>query len=144
MPPGYHHVDITEVVGHGRTHFENAAARILAWDMHRGAGLSVHATSPHPHVDAVVVLSLGPLRIPCRVVYLVDEPAERGFAYGTLNGHPECGEERFTVQYDTETDEVRAHIRAFSKPGNRLVALGGPLNRLTQRVATGRYVDALR
>ena len=36
-----------------------------------------------------VIVHLGPVRAPCRVVYVVDEPDRRGFAYGTLPGHPE-------------------------------------------------------
>ncbi len=30
---------------------------------------------------------------PCRVVYEVERPDARGFAYGTLPGHPATGEE---------------------------------------------------
>jgi uncharacterized protein (UPF0548 family) len=40
-----------------------------------------------------VLAHLGPIRVPCRVVYVLDEPERRGFAYGTLPGHPESGEE---------------------------------------------------
>jgi uncharacterized protein (UPF0548 family) len=34
------------------------------------------------------------------VVYVVDEHDRRGFAYGTLRGRPESGEELFAVGYD--------------------------------------------
>ena len=43
----------------------------------------------------VLVRMMGFLQAPCRVVYVIDEPDIRGFAYGTLPGHPESGEERF-------------------------------------------------
>jgi uncharacterized protein DUF1990 len=45
-------------------------------------------------------LGLGPasIRIPCRVAYVIREPLLRGFAYGTLPGHPEAGEERFALE----------------------------------------------
>ena len=43
-------------------------------------------------------MAFWPRRIPARVVYVVDEPARRGFAYGTLHGHPESGEEAFLVE----------------------------------------------
>jgi len=38
---------------------------------------------------------LGPLslRIPCRVLEVVDEPERQGLGYGTLPGHPETGQE---------------------------------------------------
>ncbi|MGB7364981.1 MAG: DUF1990 domain-containing protein [Rhodococcus sp. (in: high G+C Gram-positive bacteria)] len=143
MPEGYHHVDVDRRIGFGNDVFDSAARRILHWDMHRGAGLRIEASAPHATVDAVVVLLLGPLRIPCRVVALIDEPHRRGFAYGTLPGHPECGEESFTVRRYPGTGAVHAQIRAFSRPGNRIVALGGPLNRAVQKIATGRYIAAL-
>ena len=57
-----------------------------------------------------VIVHLGPVRAPCRVVYVVDEPDRRGFAYGTLPGHAESGEERFVVRYDPATDEVCAEV----------------------------------
>jgi uncharacterized protein (UPF0548 family) len=31
------------------------------------------------------------------VVYVIEASNTGGFAYGTLNGHPECGEARFEV-----------------------------------------------
>jgi uncharacterized protein (UPF0548 family) len=40
---------------------------------------------------------LWPRDVPCRVVYVVDEPRRAGFAYGTLPGHPEIGGERVGV-----------------------------------------------
>ncbi|MDQ1201400.1 DUF1990 family protein [Rhodococcus sp. SORGH_AS_0303] len=143
MPAGYDHVDVEKRIGTGLELFERAGRRIVEWDMHRGAGLRVRSSAASATVDTVVVLLLGPVRIPCRVVEVIDESHHRGFAYGTLPGHPESGEERFTVRHDPVTDAVTAHIRAFSRPGNRVVALGGPLNRATQRIATGHYIAAL-
>ncbi|HEV8560641.1 MAG TPA: DUF1990 family protein [Actinophytocola sp.] len=35
---------------------------------------------------------------PGRVVHVVEEEHRRGFAYGTLPGHPECGEEAFLLE----------------------------------------------
>ncbi|NIL79065.1 DUF1990 family protein [Rhodococcoides kroppenstedtii] len=144
---GYHHVRESRPLGRGVELFDEAARRLLRWDMHRGAGLAVRATAVEAEPDAIVVLGLGPIRIPCRVVDVIDDRTdarrERGFAYGTLPGHPERGEERFVVRYDERTGAVSAHIRAFSTAGNAVVALGGPLNRLVQRVATRRYLDAL-
>ena len=56
----------------------------------------------------------------CRIVYAVDEdgPIKRfGFAYGTLWEHAESGEERFTVEWRRNEDEVWYDILAFSRPG---------------------------
>ena len=90
--------------------FEEAADKGMRWGMLRGAGLRVEATSEVAAVGSEVIVHLGPVRAPCRVVYVVDEPDRRGFAYGTLPGHAESGEERFVVRYDPATDEVYAEV----------------------------------
>lgn len=83
-----------------------------------------------------------PRRIPARVVYVVDEPRRRGFAYGTLPGHPERGEEAFVVERLAD-DSVWLVIRAFSRPAGPLVRIGSPLARLLQATFTARYERAL-
>ena len=86
----------------------------------------------------------GPLRIgaPCRVVYVVDEPGRRGFAYGTLPGHPERGEEAFLIrQHDDGT--VIFTITAFSTPATPLAKAAGPIGRAIQRSISTRYLRAL-
>ena len=94
-----------------------------------------------------VALVLGGSRIglvlPCRVVHVVDEPRRRGFAYGTLPGHPEQGEESFMVSHEPDGSVV-LRISAFSRPGNALSRLCGPLARWVQDRMTNRYVDAAR
>ena len=56
-----------------------------------------------------------------------------GFAYGTLPGHVESGEERFLIEWDRETDKVWYDILAFSRPNHFLTRLGYPLVRRTQK-----------
>ena len=54
----------------------------------------------------------------CRIVYVIDDrkPQPRfGFAYGTLSGHMETGEERFLVEMDDQ-QQVWYDIVAFSRP----------------------------
>jgi uncharacterized protein (UPF0548 family) len=66
----------------------------------------------------------------------VDEagPVARfGFAYGTLPGHAESGEERFLVEWDRTGDAVRYDVLAFSRPRHPLARLGYPLTRRAQR-----------
>ena len=64
--------------------------------MHRRAGLLVDPARPRVLAGDVAVLSLllgpWPIVAPVRVVDVVDEPRVRGFAYGTLPGHPETGQ----------------------------------------------------
>ena len=143
LPQGYHHLRESAVIGHGRRRFEEAAAAVMRWGMQRGAGLGVDATSEVAAVGAEIIVGIGPLRVPCRVVYVVDEPDRRGFAYGTLAGHAESGEELFSVRFDESADTVHAEIVAFSRPGTWWSRLGGPVTSLAQRVATRRYLRAL-
>jgi uncharacterized protein (UPF0548 family) len=69
----------------------------------------------------------------CRVVYVVDEPARFGFAYGTLRGHLLHGEERFLVEHNLADDTVCFDILAFSRPARLLARLGYPIVRWFQK-----------
>lgn len=72
----------------------------------------------------------------CRIVYTVDEsgPTSRfGFAYGTLPGHVESGEERFLIEWDRDSDQVSYNILAFSRPNHILTWLGYPFVRRSQK-----------
>ncbi|CAB4749467.1 unannotated protein [freshwater metagenome] len=144
LPPGYHVVEGSRtVVGRG---FDEAAALLMTWQVPVRAGLRVAPSAPRVALDEVVEmrLGLGPLavRIPCRVVAVVDEPDRVGFAYGTLPGHPECGEELFLLERGAQGEPVFT-IRAFSRPGTVLTKVGGPAARWFQRLMTRRYLRAL-
>ncbi|CDO30183.1 DUF1990 domain-containing protein [Mycolicibacterium porcinum] len=143
LPAGYRHTRASAVIGTGRDRFDQAAADVLKWGMQRGAGLRVQATSDAAAVGTELIVRLGPVPAPCRVVYVLDEADRRGFAYGTLAGHPESGEELFSVRYDPATDEVHAEVVAFSRPATWWSRLGGPLTRLLQRVVTRRYLTRI-
>jgi uncharacterized protein (UPF0548 family) len=143
LPDGYHHVRKSAVIGNGRPRFDDAAAKVMRWGMLRGAGVRVEASSEVAAVGSEVLVGLGPLRAPCRVVYLIDEENRRGFAYGTLAGHPESGEELFAVRYDAATGDVLAEVVAFSRHATWWSRLGSPVTSLAQRVITTRYLTAL-
>ena len=147
MPRGYGHVYRDVSLGSGREVFERAAAALFGWRMHEEAGLAVVHSGGKPAAGTIVILQAGwtllGLTIPCRVVYTVDEADRRGFAYGTLPGHPESGEEAFVVLM-TEAGDVRIRIQAFSRPASLIARAGGPFTRLIQQYATDRYVTALR
>jgi uncharacterized protein (UPF0548 family) len=71
----------------------------------------------------------------CRIVYVIEQgrPNRRfAFAYGTLPGHVECGEERFSIEWH-EDDSVWYDIYAFSHPQHPLVKLGFPIARRLQK-----------
>lgn len=143
LPDGYHHVHESGVIGRGRQRFDEAAEAGMRWGMLRGAGLRVEATSEAAAVGSEVIVHLGPVRAPCRVVYVVDEPDRRGFAYGTLRGHAESGEEAFMVRYDPDTDEAVAEVTAFSRHATWWSKAAGPVTSVLQRVVTRRYLTAL-
>jgi uncharacterized protein (UPF0548 family) len=143
LPADYGHLHASAVIGHGRHRFEEAAAAVMRWGMLRGAGMRVEATTEVAAVGSEVLVGLGPLRAPCRVVYVVDDPDRRGFAYGTLPGHPEIGEELFAVRYDSASEAVYAEVTAFSRHGTWWSRLAGPATSLAQRVISRRYLRAV-
>lgn len=117
----------------------------MTWQMHERAGLRVVADGPvAEEAEAVVLLGLRSLAIkaPVRVVYVVDEPSRKGFAYGTLSGHPECGEESFVLDID-EGEMVTFTIRAFSRGATWWARAAGPAGRGAQAMITRRYLQAL-
>lgn len=97
-----------------------------------------------PGDTAVLGLKVGPVNIeaPIRVIYLVDERDRRGFAYGTLTGHPEQGEIAFIVDR-TDDGSVWLTIRSFSRPARPMVWLGYPVARLLQKRVMEQYFRAL-
>ena len=141
-PAGFRHVEVSTAVGRGDAVFDHAVETLMTWRMHAGAGLRVTASSDRVHEGAVVRCRLGPLRIPCRVVWVLDEPDAQGFGYGTLPGHPEAGEESFVVT--RAGDVVTLRVTAYSRPGLTVTRLAGPVGRWGQRVMIGRYAGAVR
>ena len=146
LPSGYHHLRRSRLVGSGADAFVAAASALLSWQVHLHAGLRVTASAPTAVPGAVVLLGLGagPLRVgaACRVVYTVTESQRQGFAYGTLPGHPESGEEAFLVERRSDGSIVFT-ITAFSRPATIEARAAGPVGRLMQRHITRRYLEAL-
>lgn len=120
LPAGYRQVRRTHDLATGSEAFDAAARLLMSWQMHRRAGLRVDATTADARLGTVVVLGLGVGRLrlhaPCRSSLSWTSPGAEGFAYGTLQGHSESGEELFEVTLD-ESDRVRFTITAFSRPG---------------------------
>lgn len=147
LPSGYHHVQVVREIGSGKATFEAAANAILDWAMHRGVGIRVESSTPTAQDGTVFFgrLGLGPASfiVPCRVVYTIDEPNRRGFAYGTLAGHPECGEELFAVEYRPEDESVHVTIAAFSRPGRWFTRISRPVSHTVQRFMTEQYFRAI-
>ena len=95
-PPGFHPLHVRTRIGEGEEVFRRASEALLTWEVHRatGMGVDVSADRAAEGVDVTVTLA-GMIKAPCRVVWTVEERRRTGWAYGTLFGHPECGEEAF-------------------------------------------------
>jgi uncharacterized protein (UPF0548 family) len=146
LPAGYETVRVSREIGTGAVAFERATTALLTWAMHERSGLRPRTDSARIVEGSVAILHFGwsrlCVRIPVRVVYLVTAPRRHGFAYGTLPGHPEQGEEAFVVEWRPD-DAVEVTITAFSRPGRWFTRLGRPVGRAVQRQVTQRYLAAL-
>jgi uncharacterized protein (UPF0548 family) len=159
-PPGFRATERRARIGHGPERWEFACAETMTWGIKRRAGFRVEqiaaTTGPktetvysatghefvHPGDTAVLVFGWLRLREPVRVVYTIAEEQRRGFAYGTLPGHPLEGEESFVVERRAD-DSVWITVRAFSRPSTRGWRAVSPLLRLVQAYFTRRYLAAL-
>ncbi|WP_404814261.1 DUF1990 family protein [Kitasatospora fiedleri] len=121
-------------------------AYVLGWGVQLGSGFAIHPAPGRmlPGDTVLLRLALPGLRlprlvIPCRVVWTVEEPDRIGFAYGTLPGHPERGEESFVVSRDAD-GEVWFEITAFFRLAAWYARLGRPVALLLQHLAIERYL----
>lgn len=127
-------------LGFGRQAFGRAKEAIRQWKMFDVGWIDLcwPAAPIEPGASvAILIQSYGLfLLCACRIVYVVEEtgPVERfGFAYGTLPGHVERGEERFVVEWRHDDDTVSYDLSAFSQPNHPLTWLGYPLTRRAQK-----------
>jgi uncharacterized protein (UPF0548 family) len=138
-PPGYVVDHRRARLGEGRAAFEAACAAVRRWEMFRLGWVQIcWPDAPiEPGTVVATLASAGGMwwLNACRIVYVVDEtvPLRRyGFAFGTLEEHVECGEERFTIEW-RDDDSVWYDVLAFSRPQHWLARLGYPLTRWTQK-----------
>jgi uncharacterized protein (UPF0548 family) len=95
-------------------------------------------------MSAVLKMKVGPFVVdaPVRVVYVIDDPDRAGFAYGTLEGHPESGEEAFILER-REDDSVWLTVRSFSRAASFGWRLLSPVSAQVRKGITARYLRAL-
>ncbi|MEZ4862764.1 MAG: DUF1990 domain-containing protein [Caldilineaceae bacterium] len=141
-PPGGSTVDHNRVqLGSGLTVYDQACAALQRWEMFNLGWVKLcWPDQPlQPGVTVGVVAQLWGVQIlnACRIVYTFDESTEEGkrfgFAYGTLPGHIERGEERFQIEWRRRDDSVWYDILAFSQPAHWLAHLGYPVTRFFQK-----------
>jgi uncharacterized protein (UPF0548 family) len=144
-PAGIARYEDRVTVGRGDAAFGSAKAALRSWRPQRALGATVAPAGVRPDAGETVVLGLGigPARlvVPNRIVAVVDQARRYGYAYGTLPGHPERGEELFLVeQHDDGTVELTIRVDAQpSPPLRRLGWIVGPL----QRLALRRYLTSV-
>lgn len=140
-PPAGYVVDRTRIdLGVGESAFDAAKAALRRWQQFQLGW--VDAWSPDTPLEvgqtvAIMGWAVGFWWVnSCRIVYTVDESGDTtkfGFAYGTLPGHVESGEERFLIEWDRATERVSYDILAFSRPNHILTRLGYPVVRWKQK-----------
>jgi uncharacterized protein (UPF0548 family) len=147
LPDGYAHTRQSVAVGNGVADFERSVEALRGWRAHHYAGAVLSPPRPGIVTGATVLAVIRVLlvfaAVPCRIVYVTDEDRRFGFAYGTLPGHPERGEEAFHVRL-AEDGVVTFEIVAFSRPASLLARMGHPVNRLIQGRVTRRYLEGVR
>jgi|SoiMethySBSTD1v2_1073268.scaffolds.fasta_scaffold230396_2 uncharacterized protein (UPF0548 family) len=141
LPPSYTIDHIRVELGMGDSVFRRAVAALKRWEQfHLGWLEAFPNDTPIRAGEAVLVIArAGGLwwTNAARIVYTIDDTTEQatrfGFAYGTLPGHVECGEERFLIEWDQATGKVLFDIVAFSRPRHFLVRVNRRRARAMQK-----------
>lgn len=129
MPAGYT-VDNTRVeLGRGQAIFDRAKLGLASWQQFNLAWLEAfpNDTPIRTGETVLVIARAGGVwwTNAARIIDVVDDSSATssrfGFAYGTLPGHVESGEERFLIEWNHATDIVWFDIHAFSRPRHYLV-----------------------
>lgn len=136
----------TLVVGHGGHDLGAAREALLSWVPQRSIGATV--LPPGQRVDkgatVFLVIRRGPAYVIARnrVVDVVDQPRHFAYAYGTLSGHPERGEESFALDL-LQDDTLRMTIRVRAEPATRVGRAVSPIVKYLQTAALRRYLAAV-
>jgi uncharacterized protein (UPF0548 family) len=140
VPPLYTTDHNRVLLGKGETVFHRAALGIRDWKMFDLGWVRVYPASTPIRTGENVAIIARWFNLyfvnACRIVDTDHEhvPIPRyGFTYGTLEDHAESGEERFTVEWHRETDEVWYDLLAFSRPNQFLARVGYPFARRLQK-----------
>ena len=147
-PKGYPINHLRKNLGKGEETYQKAVEALRSWQMYSTDWTELHPKNAPIEKDRIVVMLVNHLGFwslnPCRIVYSIDEESahfsRNAFAVGTLPAHSEAGEERFTVEWNRQTDEVYYELYAFARAHNWLAKIGFPFVPLFQkRFATDSY-----
>jgi uncharacterized protein (UPF0548 family) len=150
--PGFRSYERSVRIGEGSTRWDFASQAILRWGVKTRSGFTVRDDTGTSGGGQRVVLGdrfwlfahLGPLRVsePVQVVNVIDDPDRKGFAYGTLTGHPISGEEAFLVERRGD-GSVWLTIRSIARPPVGIWRAAYPAVLIAQRLYRRRYLRAL-
>jgi uncharacterized protein (UPF0548 family) len=138
-PAGYN-VDRTHIrLGTGEALFDRARDAMRRWAPHQLGWLRLLPPDVPPQGGRIVAIAVRTgfcwWTIANRIVDAGNEPGPPrrfSFAYGTLVGHAEQGEARFTVEINGD-NQVCFEILAYSRPRHWLARLGYPVTRWFQK-----------
>jgi uncharacterized protein (UPF0548 family) len=142
LPPRGYSIDHNRLeLGEGAAVFERGVQALKGWKHFDLGWVKLFPANAPLAVGSTVAVRVRHFAVwslnACRIVYLIDEkkgPVRRfGFAYGTLPAHAECGEERFTIEWEAVNDSVWYDILAFSRPRHWAAKVGYPLTRWWQK-----------
>jgi uncharacterized protein (UPF0548 family) len=130
------------LLGQGEAAFTAARRALDSWAMFATGWTRIHHGGAPALVGDTVAIEVNLPMIQslnfARIVYRIDQEREGdvrryGFAYGTLETHVECGEERFSVELNERSGEVYYDLYAFSRPQHVLVKMASFYGRKMQR-----------
>ncbi len=151
IPSGYPINHRRVRLGSGAETFAPARQAIQDWTMYRLDWTRLYPPDAPVAVGSAVgvVVNHGFCHStnPCRVIYVLEEDGEierYGFAFGTLPGHSEEGEERFTVEWNRADDSVWYELLSFARPHHILARIGFPFVTLFQRKFAADSANAMQ
>lgn len=141
VPTGYTRDHNRVLLGTGEQVWKRAVEAISRWEMFNLGWTQLcwpNAPIRWGTDVAVLIRHYGFYSLnPSRIVYVRNEDEETvqryGFAYGTLTGHAEAGEERFMVEWYKKNDTVYYDLLAFSRVSHVLARMGYPVVRRLQK-----------
>lgn len=154
-------------LGTGRDAYNKAVSALLSWRHFDFDWAFTNAPAIKHNAPVVVIAqslllwSMNPLRITAveqNKLRRKKTPSKTGggggggtekccqslFAHTTLAGHQISGEERFTVEWNKETDSVCYEVYTISKPATLLASLAHPLLRFYQKQFVTQSIKAMK
>ena len=133
---GYDHDQNKILLGSGPEVWVAAKEAIKQWAMFPDGWCRIYYQNPIFQKGDIVVMNARAFGVwwlnAARILYVLDDDKNFGFAYGTLPNHVETGEELFQVSRN-EQDEVYYSVTAFSRPRFWALRWTYPLSRHFQR-----------